>query len=113
MSTKKTGWEALDNWVSEGAHATEHAGEAVAHAGKTGWEDLDKWVSKSPAAEGDAVASGTKTTGWEALDKWVGENGAPTEAGVAATGQAASGGGSAGSSGGGFMGWLKGLFGGK
>jgi hypothetical protein len=108
MSTKKTGWEALDNWVSEGAHATEHAGEAVAKAGKTGWEDLDKWVSKSPAAEGDAVASGTKTTGWEALDKWVGENGAPTEPGVASTGR-----GSAGSSGGGFMGWLKGLFGGK
>ena len=108
MSTKKTGWEALDNWVSEGAHATEHAAEAVVHAGKTGWEDLDKWVSKSPASEGDAVASGTKTTGWEALDKWVGENGAPTEAGVAASDRS-----SGGSSGGGFMGWLKGLFGGK
>ena len=50
----------------------------------------------------------SKKTGWEALDKWVGPDGAPTEAG--ATGSAAPAGKS---SGGGFMGWLKRLFGGK
>ena len=55
-----------------------------------------------------APAAPSGKTGWEALDKWVGPDGAPTEAGVA--GSAAPGGKS---SGGGFMGWLKRLFGGK
>lgn len=52
----------------------------------------------------------TKKTGWEALDKWVGPDGAATEPG--ATGSSAPSGSGA-SSGGGFMGWLKRLFGGK
>ena len=64
---------------------------------KTGWEALDKWVGDSPASTGDAVAvpAGAKTTGWEALDKWVGDDGAPTEAGPAASsgGAKSSGGG--------------------
>lgn len=74
---------------------------------KTGWEELDKWVGDGGGSASDAP-SGEKKTGWEALDKWVGPDGAPTEAG--ATGSAAPAGKS---SGGGFMGWLKRLFGGK
>jgi len=64
---------------------------------KTGWEALDKWVgdSSSGGAAADAApASGEKKTGWEALDKWVGPDGAPTEAG--ATGSTSSGGSSSG-----------------
>ncbi len=105
MSTKKTGWEALEGWVSDGTDAVENGSAHVARAGTTGWEDLDKWVSASPASEGDAVASGPKTTGWEALDKWVGDDGASAGSGAGTTGQAAPRRG--------FMGWLKGLFGGK
>jgi hypothetical protein len=61
---------------------------------KTGWEALDKWVGDSPAST-PAPAGGAKKTGWEALDKWVGDNGAPTEAGPAASsgGAKSSGGG--------------------
>jgi len=101
MSTKKTGWEDLDKWVGDGGGG----GSADAPAGgkTTGWEELDKWVGGGGGA--DAPAAGT-TTGWEALDKWVGPDGAPTEAGVA--GSSVPGG----ASGGGFMGWLKRLFGG-
>ena len=73
----------------------------------TGWEALDSWVS-SDGTTTTVVESGVKVTGWEALDKWVGEDGAPTEAGSTA-GSSPSGK----SSGGGFMGWLKRLFGGK
>ena len=61
---------------------------------KTGWEALDKWVGDSPAST-TAPAGGAKKTGWEALDKWVGDNGAPTESGPAASsgGAKSSGGG--------------------
>ena len=76
---------------------------------KTGWEELDKWVGDGGGSASDAPA-GEKKTGWEALDKWVGEGGAPAE--PASGGSAAPSGGGA-SSGGGFMGWLKRLFGGK
>ncbi len=40
---------------------------------KTGWEALDKWVGDSPAST-PAPAGGAKKTGWEALDKWVGDD---------------------------------------
>lgn len=83
MSTKKTGWEALDKWVGDGASAVKKEGEATATAGKTGWE---------------------------ALEKWVGPGGAATEPGAAGSAAPA---GDTSSSGGGFMGWLKRLFGGK
>lgn len=49
----------------------------------------------------------TKKTGWEALDKWVGDDGAPTEAGPAASSGGAK------SSGGGFWDKLKAFFSGK
>ena len=84
MSTKKTGWEALENWVGDSADAAKDVGSATVTAGKTGWE---------------------------ALEKWVGPDGAATEPG--ASGSSAPEGASGGSSGGGFMGWLKRLFGGK
>ncbi len=93
MSTKKTGWEALDKWVGSG-----DAAAASAPAGTTtGWEALDKWVGSGDAAAAGATTG--QTTGWEALDKWVSNPGSPTNAGSAA--------------GGGFFGWLKRLFGGK
>jgi hypothetical protein len=105
MSTKKTGWEDLDKWVPA-SPASE--GDAVASGPKTtGWEALDKWVGDSPAsgAAADSAPAGAKTTGWEALDKWVGDDGASAGSGAGTTGQAVPRRG--------FMGWLKGLFGGK
>ena len=107
MSTKKTGWEALDKWVGDSSSGGAAADAAPASGEKkTGWEALDKWVGSDGG--GSAPASGEKKTGWEALDKWVGPDGAPTEAGaIGSTSSAGS------SSGGGFMGWLKRLFGGK
>ena len=72
---------------------------------KTGWEALDKWVGDDAGTS--APAGGAKKTGWEALDKWVGDNGAPTEAGPAASSGGAK------SSGGGFWDKLKAFFSGK
>ena len=73
-------------------------------AQKTGWEALEKWVGGSGSSgEGTSGGGGEapsgKKTGWEALDKWVGGGG-----GKAAGGQPSQGG---------FMGWLKRVFGGK
>ncbi len=93
-----TGWEALDKWVGGSGAAGGTAKSAPAGGGKTGWEALDKWVGSAPAGGG-------KTTGWEALDKWVGEGKAPAKAAASSSGGA--------SSGGGFMAWLKRLFGGR
>lgn len=85
MSTRKTGWEALDQHIAGGGG------------------------SAAPAEPGEA-----KKTGWEALDKWVGPDGAPAE--PAAPGSAAPppapGTASGHAPGGGFLGWLKRLFGG-
>ena len=78
MSTKKTGWEALENWVGDSAGAAKDVGSATVTAGKTGWEALDKWVSKDAPTSSAAESAAAET-----------------------------------SSGGGFMGWLKRLFGGK
>ena len=69
----------------------------------------------APAAEAPAAAGPSGKTGWEALEKWVGgeqaANGADAESEPAAV--AAGAGEEEPSSGGGFMGFLKRLFGGK
>ncbi len=72
---------------------------AAGGAQKTGWEALEKHV-----ASGDAAPAGGPSgkTGWEALEKHVSSEpggGSPTQKAPSA-------------SGGGFMGWLKRVFGG-
>ncbi len=94
---------------------------AAGGAQKTGWEALDKWVGSGDAAPAAAAPAegGAKKTGWEALDKWVGSGdaaaaspgapaGAPAESTVVVeeTVVVASG------SGGGFVAWIKRVFGG-
>lgn len=95
-------------------------------AQKTGWEALEKWVGGSGSSgEGTSGGGGEapsgKKTGWEALDKWVGDGGAaeaPSAEASAANGAAAEEPVAAQAAGGqpsqgGFMGWLKRVFGGK
>jgi hypothetical protein len=102
--------EALEKWVGPGGGS---AAPAAAPSGKTGWEALDKWVGGSGAQAGGPSGK----TGWEALDKWVGSGGA-----AAPSAQASAGNGAAASAdapaaepagSGGFVGFLKRLFGGK
>ncbi|NBQ44268.1 MAG: hypothetical protein EBU23_17870 [Mycobacteriaceae bacterium] len=119
MSTKKTGWEALEKWVEEPGDGTKLADSS---AKKTGWEALDSWVSKDQlhadatteaVRHGDSSAladSSAKVTGWEALDHWVAKDGESqgsatqvVQDAVQTVPKASSG----------FFGWLKGLFGGK
>ena len=90
-------------------------------SGKTGWEALDKWVGGGGGGSAAPAAGPSGTTGWEALDKWVGDGG-----GSAPSAQASAGNGAAAASeaaapaaaaepaaSGGFVGFLKRLFGGK
>ena len=92
---------------------------ADSSAKKTGWEALDSWVSKdklhADAAEirdanAAVLSDGSKKTGWEALDHWVAADGESrgsatqvVQDAVQTVPKASSG----------FFGWLKGLFGGK
>ena len=130
---QKTGWEALEKWVggsgSSSGGGSESGGEAPEGAKKTGWEALDKWVggpgggkAAAPPPPPPSPGGPSGKTGWEALDKWVGDggggatpsseasetNGAAADQAVAASAPSAETEG-----GGGFMGFLKRLFGGK
>ena len=112
-----TGWEALDKWVG----GSSGGASAPAPSGKTGWEALDKWVGGSGGggASAPAAAAPSGKTGWEALDKWVGGGAAAPSAeasagnGAAAPAEAPAAAPEAAASGGGFVGFLKRLFGGK
>lgn len=100
---QKTGWEALEKWVGGGssgagkeAAPAPEAAETSGPSGKTGWEALEKWV-------GDG--GGTATPSAEASSG----NGA-AEQPVAASAPSAA---PAPEPSGGFMGFLKRIFGGK
>ncbi len=124
-AAKTTGWEALDKWVGGSGAAPASTGAAA----KTGWEALGKWVSdgsdaaKETTTGATAQASATAKTGWESLNKWVkGDEGsdgsgdaaaqpAPAEP-QATTSDAPAPPAQQQEDGGGFMGWLRRLFGG-
>src|SRR5262245_66585221 len=74
---KKTGWEALDKWVSGGGGGEGAAPAAEGGPKKTGWEALDKWVAgptpppprrpPPPPPSPPAAQGGPKKAGWEAV----------------------------------------------